>query len=161
MSGYDPLYNETVGRPPLYIFAAGGSNDLAPCPEIRSTATSLSANPAAIRPRLCLAEFIRRKGLDGWNERYRDGQMITVARNGFPGRPLERIDIYRTVIASSAASADDKAFALNRAVRCFAPSGYSSCGGNDTPKEQRRAWFNRLKRDYPQSPWARDLKYYW
>jgi hypothetical protein len=80
---------------------------------------------------------------------------------GFQGKPLERIDIYRSVIASSAASADDKAFALNRAVRCFAPAGASSCGGGEIPVEQRRAWFNQLKRDYPQSVWAADLKYYW
>ena len=51
--------------------------------------------------------------------------------------------------------------ALNRAVRCFAPAGSSSCGGNDIPVAQRKAWFERLKRDYPQSPWARDLKVYW
>lgn len=161
VGSYDPLYNDTLGRPPLHVFAPGGSNDLAPCPDVRLTVTALAANPTAIRPRLCLAEFIRRKGFDGWNERYDGEKMATTARNGFPGKPLERIDIYRSVMAEPAASADDKAFALNRAVRCFAPAGYSTCGGSEIPTEQRRAWFERLKRDYPQSVWARDLKYYW
>jgi hypothetical protein len=158
---YDPLFNDGLGRPPLYVFAAGGSDDLAPCPDIRTTATQLAANPAAIRPRLCLAEFIRRKGFDGWSETY-DPQYNVIKRpRGFAGEPLERINIYREVIGSAAASADDKAFALNRAVRCFAPAGYSSCGGAEIPVAQRKAWFERLKRDYPQSPWARDLKVYW
>ncbi|HEY0629262.1 MAG TPA: hypothetical protein VGD23_08035 [Sphingomicrobium sp.] len=158
---YDPLYNDGLGRPPLYLFAVGGSDDLAPCPDIRATAAQLSADPTAIRPRLCLAEFIRRKGFDGWSETY-DPQYDVVNRpRGFAGKPLERINIYREVIGSAAASADDKAFALNRAVRCFAPAGYSSCGGGDVSVAQRKAWFERLKRDYAQSPWARDLKVYW
>lgn len=161
VGNFDPLYGEMPTRPPLHVFAAGGSSDLAPCPDLRSTVASLAASPAAIRPRLCLAEFIRRKGFDGWSEQYDGQKMTSRARNGFPGQPLERIDIYRSAIASPAASADDKAFALNRAIRCFAPSGYSSCGGSEIPTEQRRAWFERLKRDYPQSVWARDLKYYW
>jgi hypothetical protein len=163
VSSFDPQYNADLGPPPLYVFAAGGSDDLDPCPNIRTTAVQLSQNPAAIRPRLCLAEFIRQKGFDGWNVTY-DAQynVIPGSRNGFPGKPAERMDIYRAVIASKAASADDKAFALNRAVRCFAPSGSSSCGGDDDiPVSQRKAWFNQLKHDYPQSAWAQDLKYYW
>jgi hypothetical protein len=161
VGGYDPTYTEELGSPPLHVFAAGGSDDLSPCPDIRATATSLSANPAVIRPRLCLAEFFRRKGFDGWGEEYDGAKMVSRIRSGFPGKPLHRMQIYRSVIASGAASADDKTFALNRAIRCFAPSGYNSCGGSDIPVEQRKAWFAQLKRDHPQSNWAKDLKYYW
>lgn len=57
--------------------------------------------------------------------------------------------------------ADDKALALNRAVRCYAPGGNNSCSGTEVELAQRRAWYFRLKREYPQSRWARDLKYYW
>lgn len=161
VGSYDPTYSDELGPPPLDVFAEGGSADLPPCPDIRATAASLAADPAAIRPRLCLAEFIRRNGFDGWNQQWDGKTMAVRARNGFPGKQLERIDVYRSVIASPAASPDDKAFALNRAIRCFAPSGYSSCGGDEIPVEQRKAWFERLKRDYPQSTWARDLKVYW
>jgi hypothetical protein len=28
-------------------------------------------------------------------------------------------------------------------------------------KSQRQAWFQRLKRDYPNSEWAKQLRYYW
>jgi len=163
VSSFDPEYNDELGAPPLQVFASGGSDDLEPCPDIRATAIQLSASPAATRPRLCLAEFIRQKGFDGWNQTY-DAQynLVPHSRNGFPGKPAERIDIYRSVIGSKTADADDKAFALNRAVRCFAPAGSSSCGGADEiPLAQRKAWFNQLKHDYPQSAWAADLKYYW
>ena len=59
------------------------------------------------------------------------------------------------------ATADQRALALNRAIRCYGPSGYNSCGGVEVPVEQRRAWFQRLKRDYPNSRWAQSLRYYW
>jgi len=163
VSGYEPTYQTELTPPPLYVFANGGSADLTACPDVRATAASLAADPNAIRPRLCLAEFIRRKGFDGWNSHY-DAQaeaMVTQARNGFPGRPLERMAIYTAVLASPAATADDKAFALNRAVRCYAPSGGNSCGGADVDKPVRKAWYDRLKAQYPDSRWAKDLKYYW
>jgi len=136
---------------------------LTACPDVRATAASLAADPNAIRPRLCLAEFIRRKGFDGWNSHY-DAQaeaMVTQARNGFPGRPLERMAIYTAVLASPAATADDKAFALNRAVRCYQPTGSNSCGGADVDKPVRKSWYDRLKAQYAGTPWAKELKYYW
>lgn len=161
IDAYDPVYNDQLAPPPLHVFAAGGSSDLASCPDIKATAQSLAADPAAIRPRLCLAEFIRRRGFDGWDVHYNSEGVRVDRDHGFPGRTLERMNLYRAVIASSAASADDRAFALNRAIRCYAPSGINSCGGQEADEAQRKAWFNRLKRDYPRSSWARDLKYYW
>ena len=53
------------------------------------------------------------------------------------------------------------AYALYRAVNCYAPSGNNQCGGADVPQEQRRAWFQQLKRDYAGSQWAQKLRYYW
>ena len=60
-----------------------------------------------------------------------------------------------------AASPDDRALALNRAIRCYAPVGNNSCDGTEVSLAMRRAWFNRLKAEYPQSRWAKELKYYW
>jgi hypothetical protein len=163
VSDYDPSYVAELSPPPLDVFAAGGSNDLKACPDIRTTATSLAANPGADRPRLCLAEFIRRKGFDGWGTQYDEKleREVVRGRNGFSGKPVERMEIYRAVMASPSASADDKAFALNRAIRCYQPSGYSSCGVEDVDKSVRKAWFDRLKSQYATSPWAKELKYYW
>ena len=80
----------------------------------------------------------------------------------FPaGTPYARLEVYKAIISDPRAGADDKALALNRAVRCYAPGGNNSCSGTEVELAQRRAWYFRLKREYPQSRWARDLKYYW
>ena len=52
------------------------------------------------------------------------------------------------------AAAGDKAYALYRAINCYAPSGNNSCGGSDVDKSVRKAWFQRLKGDYAKSSWA-------
>ena len=161
VADYDPTYSEAPGPPPLYIFAAGGSDDLKACPNIERTAASLAADAEAIHPRLCLAEFIREKGLDGWGEQFDGNGIVLKSRNGFPGAPLQRIDIYKAVLASPQASADDRAFALNRAIRCYAPAGNSSCGVANEPKSVRKARYLELKSKYPGSPWAKELKTYW
>ena len=44
---------------------------------------------------------------------------------------------------------------------CYAPSGYSDCGGAEVDKSQRQRWFTQLKKQYPGSAWAKKLKYYW
>jgi len=160
VASYDPHSAAELPPPPLNVFALNGSDDLGACPNIRTTVASLAANASAIRPRLCLAEFIRRKGFDRWNEDYASGRTVR-ARNFFPGKPLERMEIYQQVIASPSASPDDRAFALNRAIRCYQPSGDNSCGVADVPLATRKAWYDRLKRDYGTSSWARELKYYW
>ena len=79
----------------------------------------------------------------------------------FPGRFLPRQGIYQTIIADAAAPADERAYALFRAVNCYAPAGYNDCGGDDVPVATRKAWFNQLKSRYPNSTWARQLRYYW
>ena len=163
VSDYEPTYNDQLSAPPLYVYAAGGSDDLRGCPDIGSTAASLAVDSNAIRPRLCLAEFIRRKGFDNWGQTYdyRLDRVLSRSRSGFPGKQLERMDIYRAVLESSNATPDDKAFALNRAVRCYQPTGSNSCGGDEVEKPVRKAWFDRLKNQYASSAWAKELKYYW
>jgi len=160
---YEPTYSATLLAPPLQVFADGGSDDFRGCPNIRTTATNLAAEPGAIRPRLCLAEFIRRKGFDSWGTEYdpKEDRFVPKSRAGFPGAPVERMAIYQAVLASPAASADDKAFALNRLVRCYQPAGGNSCGGADVEKPVRKSWYDRLKKDYANSAWAKELKYYW
>ena len=55
----------------------------------------------------------------------------------------------------------DRAYALFRAINCYAPSGYNSCDGQDISKDQRKQWFQTLKRSYADTQWAQRLKYYW
>ena len=79
----------------------------------------------------------------------------------FPGPAFSRLELYKAIIADAAAPAPDKAYALYRAVNCYAPSGNNTCGGVEVPTAQRKAWFLRLNKDYPTSHWAQDQRYYW
>jgi hypothetical protein len=166
-SNYDARWNATQERPPLGVFGPAGKLGDAGCPALAQTASQLVANPRAIRPRLCLAEFFRNNGFDNFNEwgsydEPLEGTGLATTRQLFPGpTTYSRLELYKAVIADPAATADDKAFALNRAVRCYAPGGNNSCSGTEVELPQRKAWYMRLKREYPQSRWATTLKNYW
>ena len=66
VADYDPTYSEAPGPPPLYIFAAGGSDDLKACPNIERTAASLAAD-ARRSTRACASRSssARRASTDG------------------------------------------------------------------------------------------------
>jgi hypothetical protein len=156
-----PLYTD-IAR-----FRWAGSTEFV-CPPLKAVATTLSTKPKDAQSLLCLGEFIRLSGFDpdyyGVTQ-YLDDQPDKDELGGtpslFPGARFSRLDGYKSVMADPAAGAGNKAYALYRAVNCFAPSGYNGCDGADVPKSQRRAWFQKLKTDYPASPWATALKYYW
>jgi hypothetical protein len=78
-----------------------------------------------------------------------------------PGKLPERMLNYRAVMSDTHAAPDDRAYALYRAISCYAPAGYNECGGADVAKDKRKQWFNTLKSAYPNTRWARSLKYYW
>lgn len=132
------------------------------CPDLKSSVATLAANPRDVGGRLCLGEFIRLNDLD------RDFLDTPPARDElggqgvlFPGRKFSRLGDYRAIIGLAGATADQKAYALYRAVWCFAPSGKNGCDDSEVPVAQRKTWFQMLKRDYPQSRWAQSLEYYW
>ena len=79
----------------------------------------------------------------------------------FPGRTFARLDAYKALIADPKTPQDDRAYALYRAINCYAPSGANECDGKDVPPAERARWFHTLKSDYAKSPWAQALKYYW
>jgi hypothetical protein len=159
---YDPINRPELDPPPLNVFAPSASVGEAGCRDLRSTVAALASAPSAIAPRLCLAEFFRVNGFDDFPFDEPAGTSgLGSARSQFPGQPYQRLEVYKSVIADRAATPDQRAFALNRAVRCYEPGGTNSCGGADVGIEQRRAWFQRLKRDFPSSRWAQTLRYYW
>ena len=161
---YDPSYDDDnwPGLPPVEQFAIGAGATKA-CPTLRETVANLSANSTAVRPLLCLAEFIRANNFDNWDEHYafNTGKFELNPRPAYGNRPITRATVYRMVMDNPAASADDRAFALNRAIRCYQPSGGNDCGGADVPLATRKAWYLRLKSQYPATRWAKELKYYW
>lgn len=159
---YDARWSSELEPPPLGRFAQGAPLGDAGCPALAVTVRQLVEAPRAVRPRLCLAEFFRSNGFDGFeSDMGSPAKGLGSSKPQFPGKPYERLEVYKAAIADPAASDDDRALALNRAVRCYAPSHYNSCGGTEVSQAQRKAWFDRLKRDYPSSRWAQTLKYYW
>lgn len=161
----DTLWNFGPGNAaPLGLFAKGktvGSGFA--CPALITTAATLAANPQDIHARLCLGEFWRLNNFDGFTtlDTAPSKGLLGGAANDFPGKPLARGAIYAAVIADPRSAPDDRAYALFRAVNCYGPSGYNGCGGEDVPIAQRKGWYDRLKREFPKSPWAQKLKYYW
>lgn len=159
---YDARFRPDLQPPPLGRFAPGASLGDAGCPALVATVRQLAATPKAIGPRLCLAEFFRSNGFDEFEMDLRlEGKGLATSPPQFPGEPYERLEVYKSIIADPAASDEQRALALNRAIRCYGPTGNNSCGGTEVDLEQRRAWYERLKRDYPRSRWARSLRYYW
>ena len=146
--------------PPTGIFTRGPLGDYG-CPALRRTVATLERNPLQPTARLCLGEFLRLNGFDWFPFDQPLEHGLGSSKPLFPGTPITRQAIYAGVIADPMASAADKAYALFRAVNCYAPAGSNGCGGQEVPLAKRKAWFQRLKRDYPQSRWARELKYYW
>ncbi len=147
----------------LRAFTAGTWSDGYPCPAIAETARRLAANPTDSASRLCIGEFRRINGFDATDryDRPPAKDELGGASDMFPGKSLMRGDIYASVMADARAPANDKAYALYRAVMCYAPGGHNACGNADVPKALRRAWFERLRREHPSSPWTQRLRYYW
>jgi hypothetical protein len=152
------------------VFKWAGQKDGFACPSLTTLATALSAAPKDAPSLLCLGEFVRLNGMDagaswpdipGSLDQNPPKDQLGGTPSLFPGKRFSRLEVYKGVVADPAASANSKAYALYRAVYCYAPAGYNSCGGVEVPIAQRKAWFNQLKKSYPTSPWAAKLKYYW
>ncbi len=152
---------ETV---PLGLFRAGATaRDAYACPALADGVAALARAPRDVRARLCLGEFYRLNGFDdfGQYEARPRADELGGTPGLFPGSRLTRGAIYADVIAHPQAAPADRAYALYRAIHCYAPGGNNGCGGRDVAIGQRRAWFQRLKREFPASEWAKQLRYYW
>ena len=148
---------------PLGLFTKGKWSDGYSCPALAQTAKALAANPQAVAPRLCLGDFWRLNGFDSTDvgDSPRKADELGGFADLFPGKAMPRSTIYASIIADPKVTGPDEAYALYRAVMCYAPSGYNGCGGKDVPKSQRKAWYDQLKATYPTSPWAKKLRYFW
>ncbi len=147
----------------LALFAQGAKAEEGySCPALQESLSTLLKNPKAAKALNCLGEFIYRQGWD-------DSPLgLAPAANELAGSPTRfaapvagRLALYRQVIADKQAPAEERSYALYRAINCYATSGYNHCGDEDLPKEERKRWFMTLKKQYAKSPWAQQLKYYW
>lgn len=111
----------------------------------------------------CLGEFFRFKEthVDLEKDSAGNAGLETAIDREQPYGQYDRQSYYQQVITSPKAEVEDKSYALYRAIVCYAPSGSNDCGGQDVDILQRKGWFTQLKTQYPGSPWAQKLKYYW
>ena len=132
------------------------------CPTIAQTAATLqndAKNPQGLN---CLGEFILRNSLDGMPlEQARAAGSLGSTASQFQGETFSRLDGYKQVIGDAKAPKNDKAYALFRAINCYAPAGYNSCGGKDVEPAVRKAWFRQLKTGFADTEWGKSLQYYW
>ena len=157
------IYNFVgTNDPSVGIFTVAPTADGFACPTLRATAARLVSDPRLASAQLCVAEFVRINGMDGFFlDKQPPADELGGSRTLFPGRPFSRLEVYKALIAAPATPAPDRAYALFRAVNCYAPSRYNGCGGEDVAPAVRKAWFVRLHKDYPASRWAQELRYYW
>lgn len=132
------------------------------CPALSRTVTTLAATPGDAHALLCFADYFRANGFDQYAlDTQPSKDQLGGTPTLFAGPVYSRQQVYKKIIADPRVTGDDKAYALYRAVMCYAPSGNNTCGGSEVDKPQRKAWFTRLRSEYPRSRWAADLRYYW
>lgn len=132
------------------------------CPSIAQTAETLQADAKNPQGLNCIGEFILRNSLDGMPlEQARAAGSLGSTASDFKGETFSRLEGYKRVIADPKAPKNDKAYALFRAINCYAPAGYNSCGGQDVAPAARKAWFRQLKTGFADTEWGKSLQYYW
>lgn len=146
---------------PVGLFTTGAVSQHYTCPALAETVGRLARNAKDAKGLLCLGEFYRLNGFDYFGGGELEKGALGTFASQFPGKAIPRAALYNTVMADPAAARADKAYATYRAVMCYAPSGNNTCGGDDVPESRRKAWFDTLKRQYGDTRWAKELKYYW
>jgi hypothetical protein len=132
------------------------------CPTITETAAALQADGKNPKSLNCLGEFILRNSLDDTPlEAKPYPAELGATPSAFKGEIYSRHEGYRQVIANTKAPKEDRAYALFRAINCYAPSGNNSCGGKDVDPAARKAWFRQLKSAFADTQWGKSLQYYW
>lgn len=133
------------------------------CRSLDDTVAVLSKNADDAHALNCLGEFFRttQTHVDLWKDQSGNDMLEAAINRQQPLGQYDRQSYYQQIITSPKAEPEDKSYALYRAILCYAPSGSNECGGEDVEKLQRKGWFTQLKTQYPGSPWAQKLKYYW
>lgn len=132
------------------------------CPGIAEIAAVLAKDAISPRGLNCMGEFIRSNHLDGMPlDEKRNPDVLGGTPPGYVKRVFARHTAYQAVIVNPKAGHEDKAYALYRAINCYAPSGNNSCGGKAVVPAERQVWFKKLKSEFADTPWSKSLQYYW
>lgn len=156
--GYNSANEQLKNKPDFSNFIWNGAN-ITPqlkCSNLETLVNQLAQTPKDSLLNVCLGEYFRsEQGYALQQLSYNKKQT-----SNFSGKIFARGQIYQDLIKSSSKS-DLQAYALYRAIQCYAPSGINDCGGNEVNKSVRKQWFDKIKTDYPNTSWAKSLKYYW
>ena len=161
--GYSSKNEDYKAQPPLSIFVWQGKK-ISPkiqCSSLIHTVTQLSKNPNDRLASVCLGEAIRETGnfLDTFtNESHPD--ILGEIKKPVKSQIFYRGTTYQKIIQEAQPN-ELQAYALYRAIQCYAPSGTNECGDKAVNKATRKQWFQKLKTQYPNTTWAKSLKYYW
>jgi hypothetical protein len=136
------------------------SDDNFVCPSWSSVLTDLTGEDPSPRNQICLGERLRTLEDHIYLNIYSDEE-LGGTDDGFGKRDLTRLELYLPLIDNPAVKGEDEAYALRRAIYCFATTGSNHCGNEDIPIETRKYWFNKLKKEYKNSEWSIKQKYYW
>lgn len=161
--GYSSKNKAYQDQPPLSIFVWQGKK-ISPeiqCYSLLSTVTQLSKDSNDRLANICLGEAIRETGhfLDIFTTENQPDILGEVKKSS-KGQIFYRGTVYQNIIKESQPS-ELQAYALYRAIQCYAPAGTNECGNEAVSKAIRKQWFQKLKTQYPNTTWAKSLKYYW
>lgn len=154
----DEKFENFQHQPPLGNFVWKGHtvSSSIQCPELNSLMQKLQQNPQDLTLRLCLGEYVRsEQGYRVNSQTYAEKQ-----RSYFYGPIFARGQVYKDILKTSGNS-ELKAYALYRSIMCYSPGGSNDCQDSDVAKPVRKQWYDQIKRDYPNTVWAKSLKYYW
>ncbi|WP_312158586.1 hypothetical protein [Acinetobacter sp.] len=127
------------------------------CPDLFSLTKQLQGNPKDLTVKLCLGEYTRSpQAYEVVDLSYTHDNSL----QNFKGSYFARGNTYKEIIKMNQKS-ELTAYALFRAIQCYAPSGINECQNQDVTKSVRKQWYDQIKRDYPETSWAKSLKYYW
>lgn len=126
------------------------------CASLADISRRLAQSPQDQLNRVCFGEYLRSAKGASILKTIRNKQQSRT----FAGPVFARGEAYRDII-DQAKPSELHAYALFRAVQCYAPSGINECGDKNVPLETRKEWYVKLKQDYPNSIWAKNLIYYW
>jgi hypothetical protein len=168
LSGLDP---DDQTRLALFTWSGKKTADSISCPSLPDLAGRLTKNPQDALGMICLGDFINTNNLDDHLEYILSENLhvsssddtiaLGATQSDFSGPLFSRGEAYKTIIADKKAAPDLKAYALYRAIKCYASTGINHCGGTDVEASVRASWFQTLKKRYKSSVWAKRLKYYW
>ncbi|WP_368660585.1 hypothetical protein [Acinetobacter sp.] len=146
-------------QPPFanFIWKGAKISNSIQCPDLLTLTKQLQTNPKDLSLKLCLGEYTRStQAYDLVDLSYSHENSL----HSFKGVYFARGNTYKEIIKRNQKS-ELTAYALFRAIQCYAPSGINECQDQDVAKSVRKQWYGQIKRDYPDTSWAKSLKYYW